>query len=185
MITYNNPQAALDHIPFIQSAGGNDTQFAEVHHIPRPALQGKWAECFSLVTSKLLECVAVAAQAPRIPGLEEDVLDLMVERASKLFFLLATLILRKPLSTTPVKNFAITKALSERMDLLHNNNILQLVEMYESDIVSKKEASLTPKAPTTDEDMDRKAVNEALNLLRAGKIGKAQNILLSKGCAEG
>lgn len=59
-----NPFATIDHIPLIQCVCGNDSHFAEVQQIPR-SLQGKWAECFSLVATYLLDVSTTATTTPR------------------------------------------------------------------------------------------------------------------------
>lgn len=175
----HNPFRAFDHIPLVQCIGGNDTHFSEVQTIAR-TLQGRWAECVQLVASHLLDVAATATSTPRVPGMSEDPIDLEMERAIKLLLLLGLLILRKPRHATSPS--AITKILGDRMDLLLGKDFGPLVASYEEDIIIKK---ATPSRRPTEKDNDKRAVREAIALLRSGKVGKAQNILLSKGVADG
>jgi hypothetical protein len=179
----HNPFAALDHIALLQCVGGNDSHFAETHH-KACSIQGKWAESVSLVAVLVMESVTMSNQVPRIPGLEEDAIDLDVERALKMLLLLATLLLRKPPNCNSMSGSAINKVLADKMDMLLAHDIQGLVASYEADIIAKKEVSARNPSPKTEEAKAFRTVREAMNLLKAGKIGKAQNILLSKGVAD-
>ena len=125
----------------------------------------------------------MANQVPRIPGLEEDAIDLDVERALKMLLLLTTLLLRKPPNCKSMSGSAINKELADGMDLLLALNIQGLVASYEADTITKKEVSAQNPSPKTEEAKAFRIVREAMNLLKAGKIGKAQNILFSKEMA--
>jgi hypothetical protein len=154
-----------------------------MQHIPR-SLQGKkWAACFFLVAVLLIDSTDTAANTPRVPGLDEDVIDLQIERAIKMYFLLVTLLRKLPKGshTTPS---AITKRVAGRMDLLFNKDIQRLVPGYEADIITKNDNVSPIPRSETGEAKEMKSIREAMNLLRAGKVSKAQNVLLSKRIAD-
>ena len=100
-----------------------------------------------------------------------------------MYFLLVHLLLRKPQKGSPTTPSTITKTITERMDLLLNKDIQRLVAGYEADIMTKQDnASPNPRSET-DEAKKLKSVRETMNLHRADKVRKTQNILLSKGIA--
>ena len=134
----HNPFRALDHIPLIQCAGGEYTHCVEVQQLVR-SLQGKWAECVHLIVRHLLDVSTTSTATPCATDMDEDPLDLEMERAMKLLILLGFLIQRKPLSSTSPS--ATTKILRNLMDLLLAKDIEALVALYEADIGTKKATS--------------------------------------------
>ena len=85
---------------------------------------------------------------------------------------------------TSLKNVIVQKLLAPRMDLLLVRHISRVVGLYEEDIVAQKKASSLPRVAKSNETQGRRVVTEAIILMRAGKIGKTQNILLSKGTSD-
>ena len=116
--------------------------------------------------------------------MDEDIIDIKMERAIKLWFLFGLLMFRKPLGAKPVKNFEVKRTLSDRLDLILSKDFVSLVATYEADIVHKKSMPQPHNNSTSAEKQNRRSVKEAINLMRGEKVGKAQQILLSKGCAD-